>query len=577
MADTQNERRNRRITDNSGSDPTAIHINIQSRFPTLDDYNRVSHAYRDGYVHPNRYKVGVGACNALTRVVKSDDVVGDLIDEIDRERHHVPGPGDDPVRPGDRDPTVNIGGRMKVPDDIVAWHWTLEDSDGNVVSRAQRRANLGPDACGATLTAPDLGRYRVKLRLERTGRDLTASRPFQIRSDRLIVSVGDSYASGQGVPDQRGRANHPTWPVGALKGCPMETDPVWVEPRAHRSFQAGPALAAKEFEDTNNGDLVTYLSFASSGAEIEKGLLKKQHNWQIGGQLKEVEQTIGDRPIDALIISIGGNDIGFVPGLAAVTLLPEYTRTAVERYIQKNIRELDKKFKDLEKQIRALDPKHVLITEYPIAHFDRRDDGTVGGGCGVFNLDLIDKATPIEVRQYSRIPKITKAEAEAIKRIGRSLNQAVKDAAELHGWTLVDGMVDGFRGRGYCRSRNERYFVTVSESCTRQGDLYGTMHPNQSGHKVYASQIAAALRRELRDTGEDAGDRGRSDRGPRVRDHRENTGDQNEQDPGPRVRDHRKQSSSQSGSDREPRVRDHRENRSDRARSSDHRRDIHRK
>lgn len=537
MSDTQNERRNMRVTDHSPPDPTAIQINIQSRFPTLDDYDQVSHSYREGYVHPNGYKVGVGACNALTPVVDPDDVDG-LIEEIDRERRRIPGPGDDPVRRRNRDPSVNIGGQMKVPDEIVAWHWTLEDSDGNVVDRAQRRANLGPDACGATLIAPDLGRYRVKLRLERTDRDLTASRSFRIRNDRLIVSVGDSYASGQGVPDHRGTAKNPTWPVGAARGCPMKTDPIWVEPGAYRSFQAGPALAAKKFENTANGELATYLSFASSGAEIKKGLLEPQRGWQTVGQLEEVKETVGDRPIDALIVSIGGNDVGFVPGLAALTLLPEFTRVAVDQYIQKKIKDLNKKFNDLERKIKELklNPKHVFITEYPTAHFDRKDDGTVGGGCGTFNLDLADKIMPIEINPYSLIPKITKAEAKAIKRIGRSLNQAIEDAADPdnHDWTFVDGIAEGFRGHGYCRSRNERYFVTVSESCIRQGDFYGTMHPNQSGQRVYGDQIAAALRRELRDRGENAKDRGRSDREPVVRDPKTGRDTQRDSDRQPR-------------------------------------------
>lgn len=516
MSDTQNEQKDMGLADQSNSDPTAIQINIQSRFPTLDDYDQSSHSYREGYVNPNGYKVGVGACNALTPVVDPADV-DDLIDEIDRERHHVPGPGDDPVRPGDRDPDVNIGGQMKVPDEIVAWHWTLEDSDGNVVFRTKRRANLGPEACGATLIAPDLGRYRVNLRLERTNGDLTGSRSFRIRSDRLIVSIGDSYASGQGVPDRRGIAKRPAF-VGAMSGCPMKTDPVWVEPEAYRSFKAGPALAAKEFEDTNTGDLVTYLSFASSGAKVKKGLREKQRGWQIGGQLEEVKQTVGDRQIDALIVSIGGNDVGFAPGLAALAILPDLAGPAADRYVEGKMEELEKEYEKLAKQIRELNPKHIFITEYPTAHFDRRDDGTVGSGCGTFNLDIVDNVAPFEINTHWLIPKISKGDAELIKDMGRSLNKKVKKAATDHDWTYVDGIVEGFRGHGYCRSRDDRYFVTVSESCRSQGDFYGTMHPNQQGHHVYRDQIAAALRRELRDRGEDAEDGGGNDDQPTVRD-----------------------------------------------------------
>lgn len=104
--------------------------------------------------------------------------------------------------------------------------------------------------------------------------------------------------------------------------------------------------------------------------------------------------------------------------------------------------------------------------------------------------------------------------------LNRTLKDAVEEAAEEYDWTFVDGIAEGFRGHGYCRSRNERYFVTASESCTRQGDFNGIMHPNQSGHRVYRDQIAAAIRREWHGRGGDADDRERSDREPIVRDHR---------------------------------------------------------
>lgn len=147
----------------------------------------------------------------------------------------------------------------------------------------------------------------------------------------------------------------------------MKTEPVWVEPGAYRSFQAGPALAAEELENTTNGDLVTYLSFASSGAEIENGLLEPQREWQTVGQLEEVKQTVGDRPIDALVVSIGGNDVGFAPGLKALALLPDLAGIGVNRYVRRQMGELEENFKELVKQIDRLNPRYVFVTEYPAA------------------------------------------------------------------------------------------------------------------------------------------------------------------------------------------------------------------
>ncbi|WP_336364754.1 SGNH/GDSL hydrolase family protein [Halalkalicoccus salilacus] len=489
--------------DHSDSKRSTVSVRVQSRFPDLDDYDRNTHTYRKSYVNPsNGYSIGVSACGGLEPVVDSGRTE-DLVDEIERERRRRPGSGDDPVRSRQRAPTVNIGGRTKVPDDVVAWHWALENEDGEIVSRTRRRANLGPDGCGATVFAPELGRYRANLRLELRDGEETAHKSFQLRKDRLIVSIGDSYASGQGVPDEN---SHPL-PDGGHAG------PVWVEPGAYRSFRAGPALAAKQFEDPSEGDLVTFLSYASSGAEIEDGLLGAQHEWQDGGQLDEVERAIGDRSIDALLLSIGGNDVGFADGLKELLYRVDKSQSKTVRETEAKIKGLihdtgkqPAKFDRLAARIKELDPEQVFITEYPTAHFDR-DDGAVDGGCGAFNLDLPERITGIP---SVVLPRISKSDAKQIKRLGVKLNEAVEKAADRHGWTYVDGIEEGFEGHGYCS--DDRYFVTVSESYRNQRDIQGTMHPNRRGQRVYADRIAATLQQELDD---------RRDRDRRVRDHRE--------------------------------------------------------
>lgn len=495
-------RKERWNDDHADSKRSSINVRIQSRVPDINDYDRSAHAYRESYVNsPSGYSIGVSACGELEPIVDSE-TAEDLIDEIERERPRRRRPGGDPVRPRQRAPTVNIGGRTKVPDDIIAWHWTLENEDGEIVSRTRRHANLGPDACGATVFAPKLGRYRANLRLELKDGEEQATKSFQLRKDRLIISIGDSYASGQGVPDKN---SHPL-PDGG------QADPIWVEPKAYRSFKAGPALAAKEFENASEGNLVTFLSYASSGAEIEGGLLRAQHEWQNGGQLDEMKRAIGDRPIDALLLSIGGNDVGFADGLKELLYRIDKSQSKTVRETEAKINGLNydrgkerAKFDQLAERIKELNPEQVFITEYPIAHFDR-DDGTVGDGCGAFNLDLPERITGIP---SVVLPRISESDAQQIKRLGVKLNEAVKKAAEKHGWTYVDGIVEGFEGHGYCS--NERYFVTVSESYGNQRDIQGTMHPNQKGQRVYADRIAATLQREIGN---------RRDRDRTVRDHR---------------------------------------------------------
>ena len=486
--------------DHSDSERTDISIRIGSRFPKLTDYDRTAHAYEASFVQAtNGYRIGVSACKSLTLPLPPEELE-EVLEEVHRERHGPFHPRDD-VLP--RSPPRSSGGgqaRQWFPEDVVAWHWTLE-RNGEVVDEAERLATEGSQACTATLVAPEPDNYQVNLTLELTGGEETASRSVRIR-DRLVVSVGDSYASGQGVPDRAGRPKF----ANTVRDCPMDIEPIWAEPAAHRSFESGPALAVLGGERRMDGDLVTFLSFAASGATIDEGLLGPQHDWQIEGQLAEAGRTVGERSVDALLLSIGGNDVGFADGLKELTADVLRDRSKTVKRTREAIAGLEAKFDDVAAKVERLSPAEVYITEYPVAHFDEKADGTVGDGCGVFD--------------WAGIAKIDSFEAETIKLLGTLLNQAVKSAAERHGWTYVDGIVDGFRGHGYCRSAEKRYFVTASESCDQQGDFLGTMHPNPAGQRVYAELIADALREGVLAPP------------PKVRDHRTDSRDRT-------VRDHR--------------------------------------
>lgn len=501
-------------------DRTDISVQPYSRFPDLDDYDRDTHGWRDAYIDPPKgYAVAVSACAGIENHFH-EDFVERTIDEIERERRHEPRPGDGTQMPGDQPPRDNVDDRTAVPDDIVAWHWTITDDDGNEVATASRGHDLGPAACGASLSVPDLGRYNVDLRVELEDGHETGQTSFTLRN-YLIVSVGDSFASGEGNPDE---------PVGdsfaSEEGTPDEPsrstsegdggDPVWLDPRGNRSLRSGPALAADAFEDAPGGELVTFLSFADTGAEIDKGLLRDQHTTggggppgdgdtdrkrkfsrgdeSFGGQLDQVDRTVGDRTIDALIISAGGNDVGFGDGLKELAFKiwkdPSSTVSETEESISKLVEDyenrqgdrVEAKYDRLADRIDSLeaDVENVLITEYPIGLFDAEDDGAVGGGCGIFSA-------------------ITEDVARAVKGLGRQLNRAVEEGADRHGWTYVDGIVEGFEGHGYCRSSKNRYFVTASESWDKQGDPWGVMHPNAKGHGVYRDRILDALERTVGD------------------------------------------------------------------------------
>ncbi|MEF8789009.1 MAG: GDSL-type esterase/lipase family protein [Haloarculaceae archaeon] len=499
---------------------------VESRFPKspvhgrVSDYDRDTHAYEDSYVHPDEYRIMADACTEPP----PDPGTGTGGEREPLETSPV-GP-QRPTAPGSTNGVIQrilrtildafsgllggASGAERGHPAIESLHWQLIRKDDETIVDEVEQPNRGPGSCRTWLTAPGVGDYRVKLQAARsTGVDV-ASRSVRMRRDRLIVSIGDSFASGQGVPDRPDRSGRPG----------TGSDPVWVEPEAYRSFRSGPALAARDIEDRTAGDLVSFLSFATSGATIRDGLLSPQHHWQAVGQIEEAKRTVGDRSIDALLLSIGGNDVGFASGLKELTAgFSSHGDIAEE--VEAEIERLEDKFDTLATAIDDLDPDHVFITEYPIAFFDVDDDGSVSVGCGVF--------TDAPIGGFG----ISEEDALEIKRLGKLLNKQVEDAAERHDWTYVDGVVEGFRGHGYCRGE-DRYFVTWSESTRRQNDHKGVMHPDQSGHEVIADRIVAAMRASPfsrpppAEEEDDEGDNGRSGEGDESDNDRSGEGDDSE-------------------------------------------------
>src|SRR5262249_4235681 len=114
-----------------------------------------------------------------------------------------------------------------------------------------------------------------------------------------IVSVGDSYASGEGAPDLAGPVvSGPRW-----RGDNRDSHALL----CHRSNNAAPVLAAKLISSIRPA---SFFHLACSGSTI--AMLTGPVNPAVpgSGQLANAARLTGG-PIDALIISIGGNDVGF--------------------------------------------------------------------------------------------------------------------------------------------------------------------------------------------------------------------------------------------------------------------------
>lgn len=264
--------------------------------------------------------------------------------------------------------------------------------------------------------------------------------------DRLIVSIGDSYGSGEGNPDIPRE-----WKI--VNGEPVVArEARWVDRRCHRSATAGPAQAAIELEYADHHSSVTFFSLACSGATIStadpdtpsngSGLLGPYTGAEPGDnpnppmlppQVDELKRIIADttvsdlppRPIDDLVISIGGNDIQFVKLIMDCTLSIDcYNIQHIRERLSNRRGELPDKYDDLARALKAIPINNTYITEYP--NLTLQDNGQF---CGT-NSTWWNEPLMMEVTQ----PEVKWLYENLLFPMNR---QIMPERAAVHGWTFV--------------------------------------------------------------------------------------------------------------------------------------------
>lgn len=428
------------------------------------------------------------------------------------------------------------------------------------------------------------------------GDDQAADEPtllerIAISGGTTFVSVGESYASGEGSPmpfefagteldvqllnragsfdfsrngdfADDGFGGYPrnyaglspdgqfitSTGLGELSGEPGQEPFSLV---CHRSPYNGRALAFAAL--TRAAELYSgrFWDLACSGATIEEGLLGRQltsHDYLptvfVPAQLEIVDRLNLRNWV--LIISVGGNDIGFGRVVADCLqgktcadeeLLNKVERgavwepSAVEKFLLDSsvtrtlpgLEGLPDAYRALADTIRdgtGIDdfweaPKEVLITQYP---------SPIGaaqtGFCGDYDDGaqiILDDGMFKVMRKSSFAPGFTHAAsqvhlasqtssklgtvplaatenlsvAEAAKlytRVFQPLNDAVAAAADEHGWTLVTLDEEYWATRSLCDG-TRAHFNGIHASVVQQGDIAGAVHPNCVGHVEYANSL----------------------------------------------------------------------------------------
>ncbi|HEX5957525.1 MAG TPA: hypothetical protein VFY92_02565 [Hyphomicrobiaceae bacterium] len=337
-------------------------------------------------------------------------------------------------------------------------------------------------------------------------------------NDVLVVGMGDSFAAGEGNPDVPVRLS-PTRSIdygsgggkGALSGYParmgpwraigdrafIEENARWEDQACHRSLYSHQLRVALQLAVEDPHRAVTFVGVACSGAETISGLFLryKGNEWvpnppelsqisavadaqcaghsrdqelpeayHMNGRLPELRGGLvlrkcdADvaRKIDLLLLSIGGNDVGFARLVANAVLADGsmlrklggwfgqvYSFTEAGKLLDL----LDDRYKAVNRALHYLlhipwsEADRVILTGYPPMAL--LDDGSTACPSGNQGMNVLSDFF------------LSEAKAREGNLTAERLEGTMEDAARQHGWTFVDAHRAKFRGRGICTGYTE--------------------------------------------------------------------------------------------------------------------------
>ena len=415
------------------------------------------------------------------------------------------------------------------------------------------------EACGGfSYEFPTEGAYEVTLVLVESGQEVASQTEEVVVQDWLIISLGDSAASGEGVPDipipdsviagtaeavktlmiaqvdlKRTQANPDATQNmideanAAVTNARASVDQwktqqvaTWQNEPCHRSAKAGPPKAAILLEQNDPRTSVTFIHLACSG----------DTTFDLPGQIQQANALIGDREIDAVTITIGANDTGFANiAFACVEQMPCFAekhltiRFCVPAILLGKFAECKEFFtniggspddpsakkiffdgiygKDCEGEgpgcTRLLDNyANFNDVELPKLNGLTLPDSADQRKERVYLLEYFDEVKNDDGTYCEDIPGISRNEAIWLDFVvERRLNDAGARAAQSAGWSYVGGIHAGFGTHGYCA--DDQWIVRFGETLQSQGDINGALHPNEAGNVFHGLRIAEDLTKDF--------------------------------------------------------------------------------
>lgn len=388
------------------------------------------------------------------------------------------------------------------------YRWRIYRNDRQV--SATRWRTLERNTCARNIRLQE-GGYRFKLEV-RSGIDADFMWVDALVKDFLFVVMGDSYSSGEGNP-----RNVEAW----IKNPNQEFSPYYDDDPCHRSVRAGPAQAALALENSSNKTSVTLIDVSCSGATINSGILGPHRAMgQSTSQVEQVQALIGNREIDILVFSIGGNDIGFTSILTtcALTLdcpLSPAASAPLNRYdtVQQGVQTLTGRLPSGYDRIAScLDGGNCTLTNgsvvaslslargarvLPMTYPDITRSA-VGQPCRYLTLSPSDFSwarDTILVPQASNPYRFTTfgGSSRNLSTANGTLNGQIVNTTRL-GWAPVVGIWgssgESETGHGVCAGTDSWFFGVTEFSGPFASAAF---HPNPRGHLAMGRQIARSL------------------------------------------------------------------------------------
>ncbi|MBX9683118.1 MAG: hypothetical protein K2X41_04945 [Hyphomicrobium sp.] len=351
----------------------------------------------------------------------------------------------------------------------------------------------------------------MKVSVEIGGRAVAVT-DIKVR-DILVAAMGDSFASGEGNPDipvrfSRDRsANYGNAKSGDLSGFParigdwkqigdkafISENARWLDQACHRSLYSHQLRAALQLSVEDPHRAVTFVGVSCSGAEVTAGLFLryKGNEWvpnppvlsqisavaeaqcgkrdaqpmdlpeayHINGEIPELKGGLvlrkcpkdAARKIDLVLLSIGGNDIGFSRLVANAVLSSESTLRQLGGWIgelhgqseaTQQLSHLDARYKSLNRAIHSLlyvpwdESDRIILASYP---------GLALAGDG--SETCKDGRAGMEVVADFQLSEQKLREGTWV---ADKLHRQMRESSEKYGWTFVETHRRAFIDRGIC-------------------------------------------------------------------------------------------------------------------------------